>query len=103
MTEEYRAHVEALREREESGESLAPEERSALDAFYARVEADEAVRLAPQRALRKKENAAHARYLAGLEAVLAQKRDSLQRLEKLVQEIEAIQQEESRLLAAVRG
>ncbi|WP_395094598.1 hypothetical protein [Armatimonas sp.] len=53
-------------------------------AFYAQVEAAEEARLAPQRAQREREKAAHAQSLIGLETILSQKRDSLQRLELLV-------------------
>ena len=101
MTEAERAQIEALREREELGEALMPAEQAQLDAFYAQVEADEQARFASQRTLRETETAERARYLVGLETVLMQKRDSLQRLEMLVREIEALQQEEARLRAAV--
>ena len=81
MTETQQAQIEALREREESGEALSPSEQAALLAFYAQVEADEEARLAPQRAQREREKAERVKYIAELEVVLAQKRDSLQRLE----------------------
>ena len=102
MTETQRAQIEALREREEQGAALTPAEQAQLAAFYAQIEAEEEARLAPQRAVRQAEKAERAAYLAGLETVLVQKRDSLQRLEMLVREIETLQQEETRLRAAVR-
>ena len=103
MTETQRAQIEALREREEQGAALTPTEQAQLAAFYAQIEAEEEVRLAPQRAVRQAEKAERAAYLVGLERLLVQKRDSLQRLEILVREIETLQQEETRLRAAVRG
>ena len=103
MTEIERAQIEALREREELGEELTPTEKAQLDAFYSQIEAEEEAQLAPHRARRGVEKAERATYLVRLETVLVQKRDSLQRLEMLVHEIEALQQEETRLRAAVRS
>jgi hypothetical protein len=103
MAETEQTQIEALRGREESGEELTPTEQAQLAAFYTRVEADEETRLAPQRTLREAEKAERSAHLAGLETVLVQKRDSLQRLEMLVREIEALQQEETRLRSAVRS
>ena len=52
---------------------------------------------------KRREREKHRRYLAELEAILTQKRESLQRLELLVREIETLDQKESRLRATVQG
>jgi hypothetical protein len=101
MNQSEKESIEVLREREEQGAALTPAEQAQLAAFYAQIEAEEEAQLAPQRARRAAERAQRAQYLAGLETILVQKRDSLQRLERLVREIEALQQEETRLRTAV--
>lgn len=100
MSETEQAQIEALRRREDAGEALSLPEAAQLAAFYAQVEAAEEARLAPRR---EAEREKRRRYLAELEAILTQKRESLQRLELLVREIETLDQKESRLRATVQG
>jgi GTP1/Obg family GTP-binding protein len=95
--------IEELREDEESGRSLTPEEQARLAEFYAQIEAEEEAYLTPFRAQQAQESKERASYLMRLEALLEKKHDSLQRLEKLVQEIEALQKEETQLRTAVHG
>ena len=92
--------IEALRAREEAGDSLSVGEQALLTAFYARVEAEEEARLGPHRVQARTERA---QQFAHLEALLQHKRETLQKLESLVREIEALREEETRLRAAVHA
>ena len=49
MSETEQAQIEALRRREDAGETLSLPEAAQLAAFYAQVEAEEEAQLAPRR------------------------------------------------------
>lgn len=58
--------IEALREREERGEPLGESEQATLTAFYARLEKEEAERLAPAIKRMRRERRAQQRVIAEL-------------------------------------
>ncbi len=95
--------IEELRADEEADKPLPSEEQARLDAYYTALEAAENVILTPDRLKQSEESAQRTNYLARLEALLEQKKNSLQQLEKLIQEIEALKREEVQLRAAVHS
>lgn len=95
--------IEELRADEEADKPLSSEEQARLDAYYTELEAAENAILTPHRLKQSEESTQRTNYLARLEALLEQKKNSLQQLEKLIQEIEALKREEVQLRAAVHS
>lgn len=95
--------IESLRERESQGKPLTAEERTELDAYYERIETQEALYLTPATERLRAERLQIEESLRRLEAIKSQKQEAVQRLESLIREIESLTTEEQRILTAARA
>jgi len=101
MHETDRARIEVLRRRESAGLPLTETERAELEAFYHKVEENEAAYLTPATERLRQQRLSEEERLRQLEALRDRKRASVTQLEAIVREIAGIQAAEGRL--ALRG
>jgi hypothetical protein len=100
-TKTEREHLSELQTRDARGLPLTDDERAQLDAFYRRLDEEEAAVLAPAMERHRKERAEIAAKTRELEAIRDQLLVSYDQLKSLIGEIQALQQRADELVASV--
>ena len=95
--------IETLRQKEIRGEPLAQSEQETLTAYYAQWDTKEADTLTPSLAAMRQQKKEQNEAIARLESFYHEKAQRLNHIRALIAEIESIEQEETRLLSAVKG